>query len=236
MATTQTEFFLTLAAPLDLHGSATPADVVTRIRADIKAATKAGLIPAHAKFSITRRDYKSIHVDVMAWNGAALSPSYELYIRDCIAARMRNAKGPEWTEGGFGRRSFTHNPRLSDDLQRVITLAYHLASMHNYDRSDIQTDYFDVGYHLDVTANYVLSMVERGIRAEMDPQYQNLILRAVHAASTLPENVRKAECGKLAPEHCGDWTLTRLLDLAAKFGGKGPVIFNKSARRWELAA
>lgn len=105
-------------------------EIAKAIRADIKAAQKAGDLPA-MKVSV-RCESSSLHnairVFVKAWDGQVWSTARALY-------DLRNPGAYNPT------RFYSRSAESVLDGLRAIVAAY------NYDRSDVQTDYFDVNFY-----------------------------------------------------------------------------------------
>lgn len=148
---TADEFLAALPAAIALNArDATPAQVVDAIRRDLKLAVKTGLVPSHAKFSVTRRDYKSISVELVAFNGGVLVDGYiavciEAFVAD-KASPSSDAADPFMSRLGRTSRRQSQDGRLTDALNEMMWLVERIADRHNYDNSQIETDYFDIGY------------------------------------------------------------------------------------------
>jgi len=249
MALTIDEYLTTLPAPMISSGdrprtTGTTAEVCKRIRKELASACDAGVFPAGVTFSVRKDSHKSVTVSIETYPGSPLSTVYTAHLMECIGARMRNEKEPEWDGDRYGyereRLNDGHhhslaNPRLTIEANHVWANASRIANRHNHDYSESQTDYFDVGYYLDVTTHALVAIAERGIRLEMDPQYADLVRRGIEAAKRLPANVVKAECGRMPVEHAGEWVLARLIEIDRKCGGR-PMEYDKRRRRWVVSS
>lgn len=249
MGLTIDEYLASLPAPMISTGDrprtvGTTAEICKRIRAELSGAVTAGVFPAGVTFSVRKNHHRSITVSIESLPGSPLATDYTAHLMECIAARMRNEKEPDWDGDRYGlpwsgeRLNDGHhhsrpNPRLTMEANHVWANASRIANRHNHDYSQIETDYFDVGYYLDVTTHGMIAIAERGIRLEMDPQYADLVRRGIEAAGRLPANVVKAECGRMPVEHAGEWVLARLIDMDRKCGGK-PMEYDKRRRRWRV--
>jgi hypothetical protein len=225
---TANEFIASLPAALVIGTQAdgryvSPADVVPAIRADLKAAIAAGVLPAGCKTSVRRDSYKSIQVEIVAWSGAVFCNEHECDLRH------------EMATGVSSSRSWRNHEQLHADLAAAIALIDRIADRHNYDHSDSMVDHFDVGYYLNVTAGAVEVLARRGIQLEANPAHAELITRAELAAKRLGPKATKAICGRRGVKGCGQWALESLLKLDARANGK-PVAYDKSRRAWLVAA
>lgn len=117
--------------------SLSKAEIAARIRADIKAAQKAGDLPAMT-VSVRCRTAtysKAIDIRITAWSGPI-----------CSTKRVR--------EDMTG--AYTHTPMYSRAALALLDSVKAIADAYNYDRSDMQTDYFDVNFYLSVDFSYDL--------------------------------------------------------------------------------
>ena len=240
-------FLASLPAAIDLDGRTCPRttegsrmhepkDVVLAIRRDLKLAVKAGLIPAHAKLSVTRED-KSINIALTAWQGQVLVTGYvevcmEAYIAGEDAPSVE-ATDPFMTRCGYEHsRRQGHDGRLIDAINDVMWLVERIADRHNYDRSDSMVDHFDVGYYLEVSARALIAVAERGLKLECDPAARELARKAHEAANRLGPAVVKSICGKRGVDGCNnDWSMEQLVKLDARANGR-PLVYNKRLHRW----
>lgn len=234
----ESDFFASLQPALVMRGAGSvgPDKVVERIREELKLAFTAGLVPAGTKLSVRRHDYKSINIDVAAWPlGSPLSTEYATHLMDKLT---RNGKGnDDWYDRNrnatySGRH---YDGRVTNELNAVLELVRKLADRHNYDNSDIMTDYFDVGYYLHIDANAIVAIAERGLQEELNPDAAAMRVRAREAATRLGPKATRSICGRLGVEHCGQWSLEALLKLDAYAKGR-PVAYDKRSRRWRPEA
>lgn len=235
-------FLLSLPPAVDLHADTDPAQVVDAIRRDLKLAVKAGLIPAHAKFSVRREHYISIYVDLVSWPGGVL---IESYVAACLDAFTRGrASVPADVEDQIRRQSSSSKRRercshgsgvrllLTDEVDTVMASVARIADRHNYEEIDSMSDYVDVGYYLNVSANRVFWLAVASLRLEAAPAYADLIARAGMAAVRLGDRATRSICGKGGLTACGERALKRLIELDDRAAGR-PVTYNKSKNEWE---
>jgi hypothetical protein len=227
MTKTVAEYIDTLPAALSLRGAAgaSSADVIARIRQECTGAIKAGVLPAGTKLSVRKRPggyTRSITVEIVTWGGAVFSDEYA---EQCMEAFAKGADQPAWT--GRGRP-------LTDTLAHALRALELIAGRHNYNNSDIQTDYFDVGYYLHVEAGKVEAAAMTGMRAELDPKFADLRNRAIEAAKALGPAVVKSLVGSDGIEVVGQYALERVLRAAERSQGR-PLAFDKR-RGWQVAA
>lgn len=234
--TEPSEFLASLPAAVDLnHRDGTPAMAVDAIRRDLKLAVKAGLIPSAAKFSVTRRDYKSISVHLTAWSGAVLVDGFVAVCIESYVAGLDHVS-PEASEpfrtrlGRFTRRQ-SQDGRLTDEINAVMWLVERIADRHNYDNSDYMSDYVNVGYYLHVDADPVMALAQRGIRQEASEAYRALLARAQVAAAQLGPKAVKSICGNGGADNCSDWALDKLIKMAERAAGR-PVAYDKKRGAW----
>lgn len=109
-----------------------------QIRTDIAAAVKAGVFPKGTKVSVRQNAGRywtpcgSLTVSISAWPGAVYSDAYAASVMD-------------------GRRGFVaSSQRYTQAFADALDLIEKIADRHNFDKSDIQRDHFDVGYYLNV--------------------------------------------------------------------------------------
>lgn len=233
------EFLADLPAALDLYDTRTvegsrylgPKDACDQIRKDLKLATVSGVLPAGVKLSIRRNDHNSIYVEIVTWPGQILTTEYELYYRDQIVTPDSSKSWDRYRDRPFGTRCW--NDRCVDALNDAMRFIERVSNRHNFDKSDIQTDYFHVGYYLHVEAHSLVSQAEAGIRLEMDPKLGLEILAAMNAAKRLGPKVTKSVCGRHGVEECGEWARQRLIKLDGIAKGR-PMAYDKRARGWRV--
>lgn len=112
-------------------------EIAKLIRADIKAATKAGELPAGLKLSI-RSDYNSINVRIVALPFNPISASW---------AALTPAEQQEY---------WNAQRKLTDEAKRIQAVLTAIHGAYNYDGSDIQSDYFNVRYYGSVSFDWGL--------------------------------------------------------------------------------
>lgn len=237
------EFLASIPAALDLYGagSATPADAMDAIRRDLKLAVAAGVIPAHAKFSCRRKDYKSLYVDLVAWHGQVLSDEF---LAHQMAEHTKAAGAPAVEFEAFGYRMYgvpTVDRRLTAEINRVMALVEVLTERHNFNKSDIQSDYFHVGYYTNISSEDVLTAAMIGVRMECDRGFAEMVRAAQAAANRLGPKVAKAIIGGTSVEGVGEYHMNTLIQMDRRVNGEDPAApgkpleYSKSRRRWVVA-
>jgi hypothetical protein len=146
------------------------AELVTRIREDLKAATKAGLFPIGTRFLVARnrgRYYSpcgSITVSLNAWPGAVFTAAYQEYVLD--GADIDPGSGCSVV---VDQLPASYRPReYAPEYTAALEIAKAIADRHNYDHGDVQGD-LRVGYYLSVVAP-VVHEAEAGLRREREEQ------------------------------------------------------------------
>lgn len=225
MTTTLSQFLDDLPPALSLRGpNRVPFRAVAqRVRQELAAAARLGVIPAGTKLSVTTDSgtlHSSLRVRVTAWDGAVFSEQY-------AEALMRFFL--------FGERSVEdrmHHSRLSDRLQATVRAIETIAGRHNYDESDSMVDHFDVGYYLTVDAGRVEAVATQGLHVEASPAFAGLVFDAQQAAKRLGPKVEKSVCGDGGVGSCGEYSLRRLVEMDARVAGR-PVAYDKRMGRWQ---
>jgi len=105
--------------------------LAARIRADIKAAVKAGTLP-RASYSVRTRNYSG-------------GGSIDVTIDELPFCTWRIVE-----DVSFGR-SHGMTVKATAEAEAVRAAVREIVAAYNYDRSDIMTDYFNVRFHSDVT-------------------------------------------------------------------------------------
>ena len=108
--------------------------IAAKARAEIKAAIRAGTLPA-GSYSVRKDHHKSIVVRI-----------------EGLGIQLHN---PEWLrQKALRPYEMTSNldfPRYTPRAKAVLAYVNALLEAYNYDGSDIQSDYFDVNFYLDVS-------------------------------------------------------------------------------------
>lgn len=234
-------FEKTLQPAIDLEGnSGQRKEAYARIRAELKAAQKHGIIPAFCKFSV-RADHNSLHVDLVQWEGRVFSDEYTEYL---MAKYRKESGAPLPVESRYREEDFANGrsrghelPRLVIALQDVGHITAYIANRHNFDHSDIMTDYFHVGYYLHVETRDIEWTAEQAIRLECDAAFAALHAKAAAAAATLHESCRdkiiESTCGRRGFECAGEWALKDLIKIAERGAGR-PMGYCKRQRGWRV--
>jgi hypothetical protein len=225
------EFMAALPPALDRLNGADMKSVVKAIRLQTAQAIKAGVLPPDTKLSVRCTDYKHVYVEITEWKGALFTDAY--------LAHLLDPKGTPWDPGHWDHReTLVETPGMTYGhkyFTRAVNEALYdlrrIANRHNYDRSDIQTDYFDVGYYLDTTANPAYAAQREAIELERNPAYGEKLARALIAAQTLGAKCVRSIGGRHGINACGEWSLDRLLRVADRANGR-PVAYDKSRRGW----
>lgn len=223
--TTLAQFLATLPPALSRHGANYANDVTLAkaMRAEIALAVKRGVLPP-LKVSVRINHHKSLTVEIVGWEGAVFSPDYEMYLMDEAAKPGSVQWSPE-------HRSRDEDPRLSSTLNVALRTIETIVERHNYNNSDLMTDYFDVGYYLTVTARSVEAIAANGIALELDPARPALLDAAAAAAAAIGPKATKAICGRRGLDGCSKWDLERLIKVATRANGR-PVAFDKKRGAW----
>lgn len=118
-------------------------DIAARVRAEIRAAVKAGTLPA-GTYSVRKDHYRSIVVNISDLGADVFDPEY-------LAGGSDYLMGPSRIEGGKLVRPSRYTPRINAAVEAVEGML----AAYNHDGSDIQTDYFDVNFysHVNVRAD-----------------------------------------------------------------------------------
>jgi hypothetical protein len=118
----------------DLGEYPTAAQIAKAVRQDIKAADKAGDLPAFpagVKFAVTCQNFAG---------GCSVDVNVKQAPEDWA-----------WTEIPEGWRRYpTETKRISDELQALAKALDVILNAYNRDGSEIQVDYFDVRYYASV--------------------------------------------------------------------------------------
>ena len=215
---TITEFLSTLPPALTRRGPARADDktLAQTIRRDVALAADTGVVPPECKFSVRISHHGSLIVEFMAWPGSLWVDDYVVHLMD------PTTPNPE--------RSDIRFERYTPEFLAARAAITQIANRHNYDRSDTMTDYFDVGYYLDVTCVTVASVAEAAIRRETDQQFAELYRAGCEAARVIGPKATAAACGRAGLEGASAWVLANLIRLAKRSGGV-PLQYNKR-RGW----
>ena len=111
-------------------------EIAAKLRAEVKAAIKAGTLPAGTKISVRYRSYSggsSIDVSV-----TALPDGFALHNPERIQFEIEHPN--EYVVDH-------HYPTYTPEAKALLATLKAMMDAYNYDRSDIQTDYFDVAFY-----------------------------------------------------------------------------------------
>jgi hypothetical protein len=111
-------------------------EIAKLIRADIKAAVKAGLIPK-AKYSVTCSRGTGIDVSIVDVERRG----FVLHNPERLRWEAENPHASMWSAPGNVR------DRFSPEAEAVLAALKEIWGAYNYDGSDIQSDYFNVRYY-----------------------------------------------------------------------------------------
>ena len=137
----------------DATSNLSMAEIVSRIREDIKAAKKAGALPKDLRTTVSRRNYNVITINIRALPGGMRK-----YTEDYMLA-SRNLTQPANRYSGFYSDAFTPEYKAMKEKLESIMSAY------NRDNSDIMTDYFDRRFYDYVETTYELDQLIKEVEA-----------------------------------------------------------------------
>lgn len=227
-------FLASLPAAIDLANGdrgVGRAALAKTMRSDIARALKQGLLPAGTEVSVRKRDWNSYTVEIVAWVGSPFIDAYYEHLLDPDGTKWDPAywDHDETLVSIAGFRS-GHKEYVRSLNEALYTLD-RIVERHNYNRSQIEVDYFDVGYYMTVCANTVAGMAHAAIELERNPEHADKLARAKIAAETLGKACVKSVCGKRGVDGCSKWDLDRLLRIAERANGQ-PVAYDKQRRGW----
>lgn len=131
-------------------------EIAVAIREDIKAAVKAGTIPA-AKISVRTRHFaggSAIDIEVVR------VPEGVILITD---EYVKHTLGPD-------RNHVFHGERHTPEAKKLVVTLKAISDAYNYDNSDAMTDHFDVNFYGHVQIDWELeSRQEKAIAAKLTP-------------------------------------------------------------------
>ncbi len=202
------------------HSVETPV-IAKAIRADLAAAIAAGLLPSECKFSITT-SHNSINVKLTAWIGAVFSPDYTEHLM--APDDPRSPWGAQQDRGNW------RSERLAEPLDRALGIIEKIADRHNYNNSDTQSDYFDVGYYLDVSSEPVQDVAQHALKLESNKGFSKLMQEGHAASLAVGPEATKGICGSRDLASASEYCLARLIKLADI--AKGRAVFHDPRRGW----
>lgn len=226
------EFMASLPPAYNLRAGYVDRAVIAKtIRADCARALACGVLPSGTQVSVRKasgRGSSSITAEIVRWEGAVFSKAYEESLMG----------GDEWEPEKHRRWDTTRGSyvdgRLSDALHSALWTLERIADRHNYDNSDLMTDYHDVGYYLTVEASTVESAARLGIRMQHDKALIALHARAHAAAQAVGPRVVASVLGKRGLETASEYCMERLVRLAERANGR-PLTYDKR-RGWTVVA
>lgn len=234
------DFIATLKPAITLRGSDDPNygtrdDVVKRIREELKLAIRAGLIPAFCKFSVRKPDWNSIDVDLVQWEGRVFSDEYQDFL---MAQFAKSTDKSEYVEADFRKRGTGRDlPRYVPELAEVHRVMEVLSNRHNFDESDMMTDYFHVGYYLHCEIRDIEWAASRAIQLECDPEFAALHARATAAIASLHPDCRDkivtSVFGRRGFEGAGEWGMNDVIQIAERAKGR-LLAYDKRQRGWRV--
>jgi hypothetical protein len=221
-----------LPEAMDCHGGYDDTKLTKLVRDEIALAVKTGLLPVGTKVSVRKNHYRSFTVDIVEWKeGAVFCDDYTAHLLDPTGTDWdRDARHQDLVRDA-GNWRHAGRPEYTPALRGAVRICERIADRHNYNNSDPQTDYFDVGYYLDVEARTVEANARTGIAMESDPAYRALLADAMIAAKALGSACVKSVCGRRGINGCGKWSLEALIKVAARANGR-PVAYDKRRRAW----
>jgi hypothetical protein len=230
---TKAQFLSSLPPAIDLTGgkSGKLDDLPKRIREECKLAINAGLLPKGTEISVRKNHHASYHVQITAWPGQVFNDKYLEHYLDVSTRDKDFTEGDDERYSHSGRARSRFDNRLTKELNEALVLIDALAERHNYDRSQIETDYFDVGYYMTVDANPVIAAATTGLSLEGDPEYAKLYDQAKLDAKALGPACVKSVCGNKDLRAAGKYCMERLRKIADRAQGR-PVFFDKGKHGW----
>jgi hypothetical protein len=242
------KFEATLEPAIDLDNNrGMLAEVFKRIRVELKAAQKAGLIPSFCKLSIRKDGYKDLNIEVVGWEGAVFSDEYTEHLMHKYREEYRKKHGiapaPDEHPARFCDEDFGSGmsgngrelPRVTEALANVGHLIARIANRHNYDHSDLMTDLFVVGYRLDVETRAVEYAAERALQMESDPAFAQLHADTHAAINSLHPDCRArivdAVFGRRGFESACEWFMKDMIRIAGRLKGRN-ARYDKRRRGW----
>jgi len=218
--TTVEDFIASLAPVLTRQGRERASDVTLakRIRSELQLAVTRGVFPEGTKFSVRIEHHSSLAVEIVEWHGGALyNDDYTTHLMD-----------PSAPEPQYRGRANSH---FSLAMSETLRAAEAIADRHNYDKSDLQTDYFNVGYYLTVECRALEAATRASIAAEINPGFAELREAARLAAAAVGPKVTKAVLGRAGLEGASEYSLKYLVKVAARAAGR-PLAYDKKRRGW----
>lgn len=203
--------------------------IAKTIKAEVAQAAAAGALPHGTKVSAST-DHNSINVRVTAWEGAVFSDKYIEHLMDPTGTAWDRDEQESYRRGGNYEES-GFDPRLTSSLNRALQTIEKIANRHNYNNSDIQSDYFDVGYYLNVSARPVEDLAANAIKLESNKEFGKLIEQGRIAAKAVGAAATAAICGHTDLRMADAYCIERLIKLADRAKGR-PVAYDKRRRGW----
>lgn len=143
--------------------------VAKLIRADIKEAIRAGMLPEGLTTSVRVRHHSSIDIAVTAAPFEVLSRAY-LLVHEVLP--------------------HVHAPRISRYTPLTLCALARLediADAYNFDRSEIESDYFNVRFYGHPSVSYLLEAQARdALKAELADTIADVSVEYAHAKATMP--------------------------------------------------
>jgi hypothetical protein len=132
--------------------------IAARVRADVKAAIKAGKLPAGTKVSVRSEYYSggsAIRVAIVRWPGRTANQE---------RARVAVIRGVGYGDYGI---PWSLYPEHSDELRLAVARLGDIMAAYNYDGSDSMTDHYDVRFSGHPTIDLGKDDRDGGIAAAM---------------------------------------------------------------------
>jgi hypothetical protein len=138
-------------------------EIAVRVRKDIAAAIEAGNLP-EMKVSVRVQHYsggRALHVKV-----TKLQEGFRLFNRKRLVLDLANP------------HAFTREPIYTPAGEGLLTALKRLVNAYNYDRSDSQSDHFDVNFyeHVDLWWEYERDLKAAAIAAVQNPRFGHAVL------------------------------------------------------------
>lgn len=219
--TTTKDFIASLPPALTRRGSerASDATLAKRIRNELQLAVTRGVFPEDTRFSVRIEHHSSLTVEIVEWHGGAL-------YNDEYTTHLMDPSAPEHQHRGRGA-----NSHFSPAMGETLRSAEAIADRHNYDESDLQADYFNVGYYLTVGCRALEAATRASIAAEINPGFAELREAARLAAAAVGPKVTKSLLGRSGLEGASEYRLKCLVKVAARAAGR-PLAYDKKRRGW----
>lgn len=224
------KFIESLPPKVDTHGGYDDKKLTKAMRDDLARAVTEGILPAGTKVSVRKNHYKSFSVEIVGWVGPVFVDAYYAHLLD--------EKGTPWTRPDYWAPNMIHDRSMRyghEEYTRALNEALYaidkIINRHNYNNSDAMTDYFDVGYYENVTANAIHAAARAAAQVEADPSYRALLAEATEHARALGSKCVASVCGRGGLDRAWKGALEHLIRVGKRANGR-PVAYDKRRRGW----